>query len=122
MTSLNIFKKAIINTKGTNHKWLIPLAVNPYSPHIYLSILTLTIHSLPLYFISILQTLIFPTFRAYLLYQISLFSHRFERKISNPPLQVEGTEKHTIFILILIKREKSIRVFMILVDFLLGEI
>ena len=34
----------------------------------------------------------------------------------------EGTEKHTIFILILIKKEKSIRVFMILVDFLLGEI
>ena len=37
-------------------------------------------------------------------------------------LNREGTEKHTIFILILIKREKSIRVFMILVDFLLGEI
>ena len=39
-----------------------------------------------------------------------------------PFLYNEGTEKHTIFILILIKREKSIRVFMILVDFLLGEI
>lgn len=34
----------------------------------------------------------------------------------------EGTEKHTIFILTLIKKKKSIRVFMILVDFLLGEI
>lgn len=34
----------------------------------------------------------------------------------------EGTEKHTIFILTLIKKEKTIRVFMILVDFLLGEI
>lgn len=41
----------------------------------------------------------------------------------NPlPTLLEGTEKHTIFILILIKKEKSIRVFMILVDFLLGEI
>ena len=39
-----------------------------------------------------------------------------------PLPELEGTEKHTIFILILIKREKSIRVFMILVDFLLGEI
>lgn len=39
-----------------------------------------------------------------------------------PFLYLEGTEKHTIFILILIKKEKSIRVFMILVDFLLGEI
>lgn len=37
-------------------------------------------------------------------------------------LHVEGTEKHTIFILTLIKKKKSIRVFMILVDFLLGEI
>lgn len=35
---------------------------------------------------------------------------------------IEGTEKHTIFILTLIKKKKSIRVFMILVDFLLGEI
>ena len=34
----------------------------------------------------------------------------------------EGTEKHTIFILTLIKKKKFIRVFMILVDFLLGEI
>ena len=34
----------------------------------------------------------------------------------------EVTEKHTIFILTLIKKKKSIRVFMILVDFLLGEI
>ena len=38
------------------------------------------------------------------------------------PLKKEGTEKHTIFILTLIKKKKSIRVFMILVDFLLGEI
>lgn len=34
----------------------------------------------------------------------------------------EGTEKHTIFILALIKKKKSIRVFMILVDFLLDKI
>lgn len=34
----------------------------------------------------------------------------------------EGTEKHTIFILTLIKKKKSIRVFMILVDFLLDKI
>ena len=40
-----------------------------------------------------------------------------------PPLDwYEGTEKHTIFILTLIKKKKSIRVFMILVDFLLDEI
>jgi len=37
-------------------------------------------------------------------------------------LQYEGTEKHTIFILTLIKKKKSIRVFMILVDFLLDKI
>ena len=36
--------------------------------------------------------------------------------------QAEGTEKHTIFILTLIKKKKSIRVFMILVDFLLDKI
>jgi len=36
--------------------------------------------------------------------------------------QREGTEKHTIFILTLIKKKKSIRVFMILVDFLLDKI
>ena len=35
---------------------------------------------------------------------------------------LEGTEKHTIFILTLIKKKKSIRVFMILVDFLLDKI
>lgn len=35
---------------------------------------------------------------------------------------IEGTEKHTIFILTLIKKKKSIRVFMILVDFLLDKI
>lgn len=40
-----------------------------------------------------------------------------------PPLdRYEGTEKYTIFILALIKKEKTIRIFMILVDFLLGEI
>lgn len=38
------------------------------------------------------------------------------------PLFREGTEKHTIFILTLIKKKKSIRVFMILVDFLLDKI
>ena len=36
--------------------------------------------------------------------------------------RIVGAEKHTIFILILIKKKKSIRVFMILVDFLLDEI
>ena len=36
--------------------------------------------------------------------------------------EAEGTEKHTIFILTLIKKKKSIRVFMILVDFLLDKI
>lgn len=40
----------------------------------------------------------------------------------SPVLTFEGTEKHTIFILTLIKKKKFIRVFMILVDFLLGEI
>ena len=40
---------------------------------------------------------------------------------SSPPVE-EGTEKYTIFILALIKKEKTIRIFMILVDFLLGEI
>ena len=39
-----------------------------------------------------------------------------------PSRSVEGTEKHTIFILTLIKKKKSIRVFMILVDFLLDKI
>ena len=43
-------------------------------------------------------------------------------KQKTPSDIVEGTEKHTIFILTLIKKKKSIRVFMILVDFLLGEI
>ena len=44
-------------------------------------------------------------------------------KKRNPPLKnEEGTEKHTIFILTLIKKKKSIRVFMILVDFLLDKI
>ena len=38
------------------------------------------------------------------------------------PEITEGTEKHTIFILTLIKKKKSIRVFMILVDFLLDKI
>ena len=47
--------------------------------------------------------------------------HEFTQE-NDTSLENEGTEKHTIFILILIKREKSIRVFMILVDFLLGEI
>ena len=37
-----------------------------------------TIRPLPLYFIVIQQMLIFPTFQAYLLRQISRFSHRFE--------------------------------------------
>ena len=37
-------------------------------------------------------------------------------------VSLEGTEKHTIFILTLIKKKKSIRVFMILVDFLLDKI
>lgn len=41
---------------------------------------------------------------------------------SIPAAVIEGTEKHTIFILTLIKKKKFIRVFMILVDFLLGEI
>ena len=40
----------------------------------------------------------------------------------NPSVANEGTEKHTIFILTLIKKKKSIRVFMILVDFLLDKI
>lgn len=39
-----------------------------------------------------------------------------------PLTMQEGTEKHTIFILTLIKKKKSIRVFMILVDFLLDKI
>ena len=39
-----------------------------------------------------------------------------------PSSRTEGTEKHTIFILTLIKKKKSIRVFMILVDFLLDKI
>lgn len=39
-----------------------------------------------------------------------------------PFLLPEDTEKHTIFILTLIKKKKSTRVFMILVDFLLDEI
>ena len=42
--------------------------------------------------------------------------------ISSQQVISEGTEKHTIFILTLIKKKKSIRVFMILVDFLLDEI
>ena len=41
---------------------------------------------------------------------------------SSPTSIGEGTEKYTIFILALIKKEKTIRIFMILVDFLLGEI
>ena len=44
------------------------------------------------------------------------------QSILYPSCNSEGTEKHTIFILTLIKKKKSIRVFMILVDFLLGEI
>lgn len=40
----------------------------------------------------------------------------------HPLMVCEGTEKHTIFILTLIKKKKSIRVFMILVDFLLDKI
>ena len=43
-------------------------------------------------------------------------------KYRTPVGAVEGTEKHTIFILTLIKKKKSIRVFMILVDFLLDKI
>lgn len=43
-----------------------------------------------------------------------------EKTISS--IKFEGTEKHTIFILTLIKKKKSIRVFMILVDFLLDKI
>ena len=42
--------------------------------------------------------------------------------VKTPPVCRDGTEKHTIFILTLIKKKKSIRVFMILVDFLLDEI
>lgn len=42
--------------------------------------------------------------------------------VNIPYLLFEGTEKHTIFILTLIKKKKSIRVFMILVDFLLDKI
>lgn len=46
-----------------------------------------------------------------------------DRKDKSKPLVItEGTEKHTIFILTLIKKKKSIRVFMILVDFLLDKI
>ena len=48
-----------------------------------------------------------------------------EYTLKNKKLTVvfeEGTEKHTIFILTLIKKKKSIRVFMILVDFLLDKI
>ena len=44
------------------------------------------------------------------------------RLFNSPAPQSEGTEKHTIFILTLIKKKKSIRVFMILVDFLLDKI
>ena len=44
------------------------------------------------------------------------------RVYNNPREMSEGTEKHTIFILTLIKKKKSIRVFMILVDFLLDKI
>ena len=43
-------------------------------------------------------------------------------KLKTPRHHQEGTEKHTIFILTLIKKKKSIRVFMILVDFLLDKI
>ena len=45
-----------------------------------------------------------------------------ERDKKTPSPHEEGTEKHTIFILTLIKKKKSIRVFMILVDFLLDKI
>ena len=51
-----------------------------------------------------------------------IMREREEKRKPHPSRLREGTEKHTIFILILIKKEKSIRVFMILVDFLLGEI
>ena len=44
------------------------------------------------------------------------------KKEAHPSRMREGTEKHTIFILTLIKKKKSIRVFMILVDFLLDKI
>ena len=56
------------------------------------------------------------------------FNHEFSnsKKVSStlqlPCPSFEGTEKHTIFILTLIKKKKSIRVFMILVDFLLDKI
>ena len=54
-------------------------------------------------------------------------SHIYSDKKVSSTLQLpcpsfEGTEKHTIFILTLIKKKKSIRVFMILVDFLLDKI
>ena len=45
-----------------------------------------------------------------------------EAKLDHTDISSEGTEKHTIFILTLIKKKKSIRVFMILVDFLLDKI
>ena len=51
-----------------------------------------------------------------------IMREREEKRKPHPSRLREGTEKHTIFILILIKKKKSIRVFMILVDFLLGEI
>lgn len=46
----------------------------------------------------------------------------YEKKNTTTGTIGEGTEKHTIFILTLIKKKKSIRVFMILVDFLLDKI
>ena len=53
---------------------------------------------------------------------IYLIGSRSEQEIHSEPYPNEGTEKHTIFILTLIKKKKSIRVFMILVDFLLDKI
>ena len=50
------------------------------------------------------------------------YSKKYSRPLSAPHTFREGTEKHTIFILTLIKKKKSIRVFMILVDFLLDKI
>ncbi len=58
----------------------------------------------------------------YLLSEFRLLCKKVSSTLQLPCPSFEGTEKHTIFILTLIKKKKSIRVFMILVDFLLDKI
>ena len=57
-----------------------------------------------------------------LLRSYGLTNKKVSSTLQLPCPSFEGTEKHTIFILTLIKKKKSIRVFMILVDFLLDKI